>query len=255
MTAPVYGLQRTTKGSRIAVGTENLNFGQFSCEWNADDVDITGFENEGAESGLVAINWCKYDFSGLWDAAVPPYNDPPGLFPRHDLQNLTFYENTGDDVFWQFPYGRLFSSKNDSATSQKLVNFATNGKSNGGWLSPVTPVVLTQNNDGTWSETALMAMRLGLRFLTLMAKEMGIVRQPLDDECEVRACHRRAEWFTGDNQEVEPERFGGKLFSRGLITRTHAYCSWHYRLPIDVSARGVENEMLAINVRPLWASL
>ncbi len=69
-------------------------------------------------------------------------------------------------------------------------------------------------------------------------------------------CTRDAEWSVGDETPVAPMLQGGVLFSRGRLTGQRHYCSFHYRAPRIVDAKG---EVMSTwddagGVRPQWHS-
>lgn len=69
-------------------------------------------------------------------------------------------------------------------------------------------------------------------------------------ECDEPRCHRPAGWAVAVERLVEPERGpDGRLYERAVIIAAHAFCSWHYRNPVQISQRGVERE-IEVGVRP-----
>jgi hypothetical protein len=71
-----------------------------------------------------------------------------------------------------------------------------------------------------------------------------------DAECEQPKCHRKAAWWTADEEELEPVAMGERLFQRATTIRRHFWCSWHYRWPVIKSQRGVEREAMEVTARP-----
>ncbi len=76
---------------------------------------------------------------------------------------------------------------------------------------------------------------------------------PLDlfiPECEEPLCHRRASWWTADEQELEPASADGRLYEVAKTVTRHYWCDWHYRWPVLTSLRGVEREVTETRARP-----
>ena len=133
---PIAGAQRAGKGSRWQVNAINLRMGKWDCDWKGDDLDTTNFESGGFEQGIIGINVAPWNGSGLWDASIPPYLDPPGIFPRSALLNVFFYTSVTDNVGWFLPIARVFSAKT-GAEVRGLVTFESSGKSNSTFTPPV----------------------------------------------------------------------------------------------------------------------
>ena len=69
-------------------------------------------------------------------------------------------------------------------------------------------------------------------------------------ECDEPKCHRLAEYETGDDHEIEPEKTpDGRLCQRAVTVAVHRYCPWHFRPPLHTTLRGVTSEKERI-VRP-----
>jgi hypothetical protein len=93
------------------------------------------FESGGYEQGLIGVNVADWNGGGFWNSSVPPYLDPPGIFPRSNLTNTAFYTNLADNVAWSLPLSRVFSAKN-GAEVRGLVTFDCTGKSNSNFTAP-----------------------------------------------------------------------------------------------------------------------
>ena len=93
-------------------------------------VTIRNFESLGWDQGTIGIVSIDQTYGGFWDAAVPPYATPPGIYPRDNLLNLQFFTNVADACDWLFPVSRVLSAKNSSEV-RGLVLFDASGKSNG----------------------------------------------------------------------------------------------------------------------------
>ncbi len=77
------------------------------------------------------------------------------------------------------------------------------------------------------------------------------INDPNAPECEHPGCHKKSEWRTMDEHEVEAAVLAsGRMFQRALQSKFHWFCSKHYRWPIFTSLRGVESEVTTILARP-----
>ena len=129
------GKQRAGKGSRVAVGTNRLADSKWTANGVGDDLDTNNFESAGYDEGILGFVGVEIAFGGNWDAGFNAFDDPPGVYPRDDLQNLQFFTNVLDNVGWLFPYARLRSA-NTGAEAKGLVTFDASGKSQGPFVQP-----------------------------------------------------------------------------------------------------------------------
>ncbi len=127
----VVGAMRSGKGSRIQVSGTALTLARWNVTRRGDDLDTTNFESDGEDQGTIGVEAADWTMSGLWDADQNRFIDPPGLYPRDNLDGLRFYENTNDGIGWNIPIARVLSASN-GAEVRGLVTFEANGKSNGG---------------------------------------------------------------------------------------------------------------------------
>jgi hypothetical protein len=108
---------------------------EWSLTERADDLDSTGFEDQGTETGLTGVGVVEFTFRGLWDAGQNMLIDPPGIWPRPDGGPCVLYENLVDGVFWAFPCVRILSAQQTNPV-RGLVTFSASCKSNGIWQRP-----------------------------------------------------------------------------------------------------------------------
>lgn len=137
----ISGKARSAKGSRAAVGSTILNYSEWTTDLKGDDLDTTNFESLGFDQGIVGIIGCDWTLKGPWDAGRNAYDDPPGLYPRPDLANVTLYYNVADNVLWTFPLSRVLSAK-VNAPVRGLVDFAVDCKSQGTFSLPTGSVAV-----------------------------------------------------------------------------------------------------------------
>ncbi len=133
------GKQRAGKNSRVSVGADDLTMAKWSVDSKADMGDTTNFESGGFDEGITEILSADISFGGNWDAGDNPFDDPPGLYPRDNLPDVSFYENTTDDVGWDFEFVRIRSARN-GAEVRGLVTFEVSGSNQGEFASPTGSV-------------------------------------------------------------------------------------------------------------------
>ncbi len=133
------GIQRAMKNSRVSSQSTSLAFAQWDVTLTGDDLDTANFESEGLNEGILGFEGADWNCGGDWDAGTNPYDDPPGFYPRDDLNDLLFYENVTDAVLWDFPYARVRSSNNGGDIKGK-VTFKASGKSQGPFNVPTGSV-------------------------------------------------------------------------------------------------------------------
>jgi len=148
------GRQRAAKTSRIQVGTGTnpfLTFASWEVNLKGDDYDTTNFESYNAAGfgggqsfgeGVLGPVECDITFGGDWDAgsSAPtgypsPFVNPPGLYPRDDLANVSFFTSRLDNVNWAFPYIRVRGAVNGGEIRGK-VTFKVTAKSQGPFTIP-----------------------------------------------------------------------------------------------------------------------
>lgn len=139
------GKQRAGKASRITIGADSLTFSSYEVNLTIEDYPTPNFES------YVAANDTTYDegvsgplsadirFGGDWDAGTNPLDEPPGLYPRDDLEDVQFFTNRTDAVNWDFSYIRLRSCTNGSDVRGK-VTFNCSGKNQGPFTFPTGSV-------------------------------------------------------------------------------------------------------------------
>lgn len=129
------GHKRSGKNARVSVGGTPLNHATYNVTWRGDDLDTTDFEDGGVETGIIGVEVAEWECGGDWDAGTNALDDPPGLYPRDDLEDLAFFTSQSDGVFTGIDVARVLSSRNGAQVRGK-VTFTANGKSNGDWTPP-----------------------------------------------------------------------------------------------------------------------
>jgi hypothetical protein len=133
------GWQRSGKNSRVQVGSNILAMSSFDVSVEATDLDTVNFTSAGADEGITGIYKATLSFKGDWDARLVsngmPFGNPPGIFPRDDLQNVTFTINISDGNNWNFPYARIRSARTASDVTGK-VSFDASGFNQGSFIDP-----------------------------------------------------------------------------------------------------------------------
>src|SRR5262245_25363193 len=139
------GKQRSAKTSRILINTQPLAFASWEVNLTGDDLDTVNFESYNVplaqtfDEGILGVYNAAIRFGGDWDAGTNPYDDPPGLFPRDNLANVSFQESRLDLVGWTFPYIRLRTATNGGQVRGK-VTFNCDGKNQGPFGFPTGSV-------------------------------------------------------------------------------------------------------------------
>lgn len=144
---------RSGKAGRITIDGTALALSSWSVSENGQDLDTTNFENwtnaygstgttpDGVDqgrsftTGLIGTETAKFDISGYWDAANPPFEDPPSLYVSDDGGPLLLYINRTDATCYTFPVIRITQSKID-VSPDKIVTFSISGESQGPYTRP-----------------------------------------------------------------------------------------------------------------------
>lgn len=129
------GSQRGGRLSRVLLGVTPLYQSSWSANWVSGNSDITNFENQGLEVGLIAVQSVQFNFGGDWDATGNYFANPPGIFPRDDLANLFLIINRNEAPRWTFACARIRSATVSSEV-HSAVSFQAAGASQGTWLAP-----------------------------------------------------------------------------------------------------------------------
>ena len=127
------------KGARCQVGNPltTLFVKDATIDPKADDEDTSNFESQGYDSGTTGLWGCGIDCSGDWDSGLARYGNPPGIYPRDDLQQKYFI-NVTDNFFFLFPYSRVLTTT-VAIPTRTLISFKFSGKSNGPMSLPDLP--------------------------------------------------------------------------------------------------------------------
>lgn len=139
------GIQRAGKTSQVEANSTVLNFASYSVEEWGDDLQTVNFgsynvaEDATFDEGILGVQGARCRFGGDWDAGQVPTANPPGLFPRDDLPNLTLTPDRNDPDSWVFSYFRLRGTNQGSTTKGK-VTFDCSGMNQGVYTRPLTSV-------------------------------------------------------------------------------------------------------------------
>lgn len=135
------GYQRAGKASKITVTGQILAYSSYEANVEGQDLDTTNFESYDAtvdqsyEEGILGVLRCGLTYGGDWDAGLNPLDEPPGLYPRDDLDTLALFTNVNDATYWYFPYSRIRTAVNGSAVRDK-VTFRVTGANQGTFTFP-----------------------------------------------------------------------------------------------------------------------
>lgn len=143
------GKQRAMKSSRVEVDGTALAFASWKANVTGDDIETNNFldysvvTNQAYNEGILGFIGCDGDFGGDWDAGLNPTDLtavlPPGLYPRDDLANVSFYTSIVDGVFWDFPYMRIRTSSTGGDV-KTAVTFTCGYRNQGVFLFPTGSV-------------------------------------------------------------------------------------------------------------------
>lgn len=137
--------QRAAKAARVQVGADFLTYSSWKVDVSGDDLETTNFESyvladdTTYKEGVLGPIECAVDFGGDWDAGTNPLDNPPGLYPRDDLADVSLIVNRTDATMWDFPYVRLRGASSGGEVGGK-VTFTCTGKSQGPFVFPIGSV-------------------------------------------------------------------------------------------------------------------
>lgn len=126
---------RAGKNSRAQVSSNDLTRNSYSVTYRGGDIDTTNFESEGYEEGIIGPIGADWNLDGHWNAGVNPFDDPPGLYPRNDGDEMYIWSNRTDDKYFNFPVFRCLSSTMRS-TASGGVEISASGKNQGAFTIP-----------------------------------------------------------------------------------------------------------------------
>jgi hypothetical protein len=151
------GYQRAAKTSQVIIGILGgggtaLAMASWAVDMTSVDlptVNFNSYNTSGStvtafgvgqtfDEGISGVLGANIDFGGDWDAHVALISpNPPGLYPRDDLQNVQLVPSRLDSVnqFWDFLYMRLRTTRNGCEVNGK-VTFAVSGKNQGPFTPP-----------------------------------------------------------------------------------------------------------------------
>lgn len=133
MPGPV-GTFHSGKNSRASVSGAHLTLRTYSVDHQGDDLDTSNFECNGFRQGVIGLEVLHWGLDGDWDSEQNRFDDPPGLYPRDDGDNMSIETVSGGDSF-DMPVFRCDSSTVGSNVEQK-VTFSSKGLSQGEFSTP-----------------------------------------------------------------------------------------------------------------------
>lgn len=144
----IAGIQLAGKGAGIDANGVSLSYAKWECTDESEKIDTTNFDSsdgavpQGANGAVASyaqatfgVEAVKHNGSGLFDASLNPFDDPPAFYPTDDFADLTYYLNRIANIFWSFPVALLLSTTN-GAEVRGAVSFAWSGESNGPFTRP-----------------------------------------------------------------------------------------------------------------------
>lgn len=81
-----------------------------------------------------------------------------------------------------------------------------------------------------------------LRSLKISMKVEPLPTSLLNRVCDHPGCQRPAAWSVSDEVEVTPQQVGSLFYRRGATVNRYFYCTFHWRPPRLLDARGEEIE-------------
>ncbi len=142
------GSQRAAKTCQVNIQNTVLAFSSWDTTLEGESFDTTNFTSYNLadgnlpntfDEGILGKIMCGGSYGGDWDAGTNPFGDPPGLYPRDDLPDVSFYESVLDVILWTFPYQRIINSTNGGDIGGK-VTFKSSFKNQGPFLYPTSSV-------------------------------------------------------------------------------------------------------------------
>lgn len=129
------GKFRSGKNSRIIVEGSTLSHSEWGLDYRGERLDTRNFESEGWDEALIGFRGVDWSTRGLWDAGLNIVDDPPGLYPRDDGEDMECIPATSDLISWQLAFW-LCQTSNHRASATGLVEIDASGTSQ----SVVTPI-------------------------------------------------------------------------------------------------------------------
>lgn len=126
------GKWRAGKNTRISVGSQNLALASYDLTDSGADIDTTNTESNGVTEGIIGPENLDWNSGGKWDAGQNPLDNPPGMYPRQDGENLSFYTSQTDNVFYNLPFFRCHQATL-RMTVQGGVDISARGKNQGSY--------------------------------------------------------------------------------------------------------------------------
>lgn len=130
------GTFRAGKSSRVQSNAQNMYVRQYSVTYRGESLDVTHFEANGYEVGIIGILGLDWNINGAdWDAGANALDDPPGLYPRSDGTNLKIYTNVSDNKSFVMASFRCFKA-NITSSAKGTVSYTADGASQGSFTVP-----------------------------------------------------------------------------------------------------------------------
>ena len=133
------GIQRSGKNSAAIVTATVLAMAKWTLTFKGVDLDTMNFTSAGYQEGILGPIGLEWSLGGLWDAGTNPNADPPGLYPRDNLQDVQLVVNVADATAYEMTYARVRSAVTGT-TVTTAVAFDASGMSQGPFTIPVGEV-------------------------------------------------------------------------------------------------------------------
>ena len=100
---------------------------RWSTTLHADELDTSNFESNGKKSWLIGLQGLDWTIGANWDAAQPPFTDPPGLYMRDDGTAMNLYTKVSTNKYWNMPHWMCSNAQMEETVSG-LVTFTASGR-------------------------------------------------------------------------------------------------------------------------------
>lgn len=99
------------------------------------------------DEGIVGVIYGDIDCGGDWNAGANFYDDPPGIYPRDDLEGLVCQQDRFDPGSFLFPFSRVRNTKLGTTTIGKVA-FTWTGKNQGPFQIPTGSNISSPTDTG-----------------------------------------------------------------------------------------------------------
>lgn len=122
-------------GEAIVNGT-TVAMESWTTNYQGNSIETTNFESNGCYQGVTGIRKLVWHITGQWDATTYPTEDPPGLYPRDDGENMVLTMSTLDSAGnWNMPEW-ICDSSSVTTTATGNIRFDSSGSNQGQFNQP-----------------------------------------------------------------------------------------------------------------------